>query len=144
MDLLVRRFIAIQVLLTLAPAVFSAPFQHLHGHEDTDHFVKAHRAQALVTHTHLSTGACRGGHSGTVVVTASPDDDDSVSVDWFQDNPHPAPSLEFALVEILVLPAPEPAACWADVPIHRSHDPPLISSFRPRSPPTSRIFSPRA
>ncbi len=88
MALPVRRLIAIQILLALVPAVFSAPLLHLHGHENTDHFVKAHRAQALGSHTHFSTCQCGGGHSGTVVMTASRDDDDAVFLNWFQDNPH--------------------------------------------------------
>jgi hypothetical protein len=62
-------------------------------------------------------------------------DDDAIFLDWFQANPHPEPHLDFLLSETTVVPAPEQPACWVEVPVHRSHDPPLIVSFGPRSPP---------
>jgi hypothetical protein len=134
----VRRYISIQVLLALVPAVFSAPFLHLHGHADTDHFLEAHSRRALVTHPHFSTS----GHAHGPSAAVSPcEDEDVVPLDWFQGGPQPAPNLEFVLVETTVVPVPEPTASWLEVPTHRSHDPPLIVSLSPRSPPATR-FSP--
>ena len=133
-----RRYVSIQVLLALVPAVFSAPFLHLHGHEDTDHFLEAHSRQALVAHPHLSTSGY--AHGPSVAISAC-EDEDAVSLDWFQGGPHPVPSLEFVLVETTVIPVPEPTAFWTEVPTHRSHDPPLIVSLSPRSPPATRIPS---
>jgi len=132
---LVRSSIAIQVLLALGPAAFWAPFLHLHRHENSDHFARAHRAQTLVTHTHFPT--CRPGdqpHS-SLATDAAQEDADAIFLDWFQANPQPAPSLEFVPAETTVVPAPEQTAVWIEVPVHRSHDPPLILSFGPRSPP---------
>jgi hypothetical protein len=140
MSVLVRRLVATVVLFALAPVVFSAPFLHFHVREGSGHAAKVHHGQMLVLHTHISGCAC-GRHSGTTAV-ASQDDDDAVFLDWFQDNPHPAPTLEFVLVEVVAgQPAPELAASWTDVPTCSSHDPPLTCSLSPRSPPILSDFS---
>jgi hypothetical protein len=133
----VRRFISIQVLLTLVPAVFSAPFLHMHGHRNSGHFMGAHQAQALVTHTHLA--ACRYGHrpGGGATIIADDDDDDAIPLNWFQNHPQPVPHLEFVLVETAIITVPEPSAFWIEIPTHRSHDPPLTFSLNPRSPPAT-------
>ena len=133
--MLVRSSIAIQVLLALGPAAFWAPFLHLHRHENSDHFARAHRAQTLVTHTHLPT--CRPGHlpHASLATGTTQEDADAIFLDWFQANPRPAPTLDFVPAETAVVPAPEQVAAWIEVPVHRSHDPPFILSFSSRSPP---------
>src|SRR3990172_2126793 len=67
---LVRRYVSIQVLLALVPAVFSAPFLHLHWQENSGHFMRVHRAQALVTHTHFSICGCWRGRGENVTMSA--------------------------------------------------------------------------
>jgi len=136
----VRPSIAIQVLLALGPAAFWAPFLHLHRHENTVHFAKAHRAQTLVTHTHFPT--CRSGDwpDRTLATSAAGEDADAIFLNWFQAKPHPAPGLDFVPAETTIVPAPEQTAAWIGVPVHRSHDPPLILSFSPRSPPIQPAF----
>ena len=124
------------MLLALAPAVFSAPFLHLHGHENTDHSLEANSRQTLVSHPHLSEG---GYPHGPGAAMTSCEDEDAVSLDWFQGGPQPVPNLEFVLVETTVTPAPEPDVFWIMVPTHRSHDPPLIVSIGPRPPPAARM-----
>jgi hypothetical protein len=132
----VRRYVSIQVLLALVPAVFSAPFLHLHGHEDTDHVLEAHSTQTVVSHPHLS--AC--GHAqGPGKAIISCEDEDAVSLDWFQGGPQSVPDLKFVVVETTVIPSPELTAFWTEVPTHRSHDPPLIVSLSPRAPPATRM-----
>jgi len=130
----VRRYVSIQVLLALVPALFSAPFLHLHLHEDTDHFLGAHSRQALVAHPHLSTSGRTHGPSATI---GAREDEDAVFLNWFQNHPQPAPSLEFLLVETAIITVPEPTAFWIEIPTHRSHDPPLNFSLNPRSPPAT-------
>jgi hypothetical protein len=132
-----RRYVSIVTLLALAPAVFSAAFLHTHGHQTSGHFMRAHSAQALVTHTHFSTCGCGHGHGGNVTMITDHDDDDEIPLSWFQDNPQPVPHLEFVVVETAIIQAPEPTASWIEVPTHRSHDPPLIVSLSPRSPPAT-------
>ena len=132
-----RRYVSTLTLLALVPAVFSAAFLHTHGHQNSGHFMRVHLAQALVTHTHFPTCGCGHGHGGNVTIIGDHDDDDEIPLSWFQDNPQPVPRLEFVLVEIAIIQAPEPAAFWIEVPTHRSHDPPLIVSLSLRSPPVT-------
>lgn len=127
---------SIQVLLALVPAVFEAPFLHLHGHADTDHFLEANSRQTLVSHPHLSVGGYTHGRGAAII---SCEDEDAVSLDWFQGGPQPVPNLEFVLVETAVILVPEPTAFWIEVPTHRSHDPPLAVSLSPRSPPATHF-----
>lgn len=133
-----RRYISILVMLALVPAVLSAPFLHTHGHENSSHFTRVHRVQALVTHIHFSTCSCGRGRGGNVTMIADHDDDDAIPLSWFQTHAQPVPSLEFVLVETTVIPVPELAAFWTEVPARRSHDPPLIVSPNPRAPPATR------
>jgi hypothetical protein len=133
---LVRRYVSIQVLLALMPAVFSAPFLHLHGHEYTDHFLEEHARQAPAAHPHLSTSG--HAHSPSAAISTH-EDEDAVSLDWFQAGPQPVPNLEFVLVETMVIPVPELARFWTEAPTYRSHDPPPIVSFSPRAPPATRF-----
>jgi hypothetical protein len=134
----VRRYVSIQVLLALVPAMFSAPFLHLHGQGDTDHFLGTHSTQVLIAHPHLSTSGY--AHVASAAIRAC-DDEDAVPLDWFQGGPQPVPNLELVLVETTVIPVPEPTAFWIEVPTHRSHDPPLMVSLSPRPPPATRIPS---
>src|SRR5512139_2358549 len=118
------------------PTLFSAPFFHLHGHEESDHFLQTHLRQNLVSHPHLST--CGGDHGGRAGI-ASCADEDAVFLDWIQGGAQPGPILEFVLVETAVIRAPVPIAFWTEIPTHCSHDPPLIVSLSPRSPPAARL-----
>ena len=129
-----RRFVTIQVLLALVPAVFSAPFLHLHGHENSAHIERAHRSRALVDHPHFPSG-CSAGRANDLAITGSQGDDSSVSLNWFQDNPRPIPGLECVPAEAAVVPVLEPTAVSVELPMHCSHDPPFVFARSPRSPP---------
>jgi len=133
--LFVRRSVSIQVLLALAPIVFSAPFLHLHLHEDSDHFLEEHSKGSLVTHPHLAVS----GDTQNPGFAVSALGDDAVPLDWFPAGPQPGPSLEFVAVATPVVPVPEPGLFWMIFPDHRSHDPPPVVSTRPRSPPATRV-----
>ena len=113
--------------------MFWAPF--LHRHENTDHFATAHRARTLATHTHFPVFRPGNQPFRSLTISASPDEADAVFLNWFQANPRAAPSLDFVPAETAVVPAPGHTVARIQAPVHRSHDPPLILSFSPRSPP---------
>ena len=130
MGSIVRRVVAVAVVLAIQAAALNAPLVHAHP----DEHATAHHAGRAV-HTHWG-GHAHAHDSADAPAVQADDHDRAVSLTAFvavAASALPAPGLPPAHSDLPV-PAEQRAHRTADVV--RSHDPPQLSSLPSRAPPT--------
>lgn len=130
-----RRADTIVVCIALLVASFQTSYSHIHFNKTSDHVRKSHLAQGLTLHTHLLVTPERGEHLPAIQSFPSHGENDAVFLPW-------APEASHAIIFLTSLPSepgaftlPDQVVYFLPSAVRHSHDPPLVSSSAPRSPP---------
>ncbi|MBI4464712.1 MAG: hypothetical protein HY647_08425 [Acidobacteria bacterium] len=129
-----RPICTIAVSVALLTSFLQAPYFHLHGDQASDHAKDHHLAQALTFHAHWFTTA-HGSEPIPNIERLAAEEDQAVFVAWTPDRQHLFSSLIFFSLEATALVLPTPVADYRHFDLLHSHDPPLVLSSAPRSPP---------
>jgi GrpB-like predicted nucleotidyltransferase (UPF0157 family) len=129
-----RRLIALSVILALLLALCRAPFFHLHEGKDHSADEPGHHL-ALISHTHLGPSSASSHHYGETSVDGWQASRNVQAIDILVLEEEPLPSLPIQ--------TEQPAFCCQLIPTGltiyeltpRTHDPPVVDSSIPRSPP---------
>ncbi|HWR54000.1 MAG TPA: hypothetical protein VN428_23010 [Bryobacteraceae bacterium] len=129
------RTLPIVVCLAVVAAFCDAPFVHFHEHATTEHARSAHDGVGLAGHTHPVSPAGNSAIAGPALQAGRGADDDAVFLTWLQSTPHVKPVVIVFQQVAPVLTPDFVVVASVMVPATQSHDPPHLSSIRPRSPP---------
>jgi len=132
--LLMRRVYSIFLCTAIGVASFQAYFSHVHRNQASDHVAESHMGQGLTLHTHMDAPENAGAHRA-MQPSHSQEKSDASFLPW---TPvvSPISILLTALpVESWNLEPPIQVVYYRVLPVRHTHDPPLVSSSAPRSPP---------
>ena len=129
-----RRLCSIILCTAIGVASFQAYFSHVHRNRASDHVRESHMGQGLTLHTHMDAPANVGAHRA-MQPSPSQETSDALFLPW---TPAASPInilLAALPVESWSLNPPIQVAYYRTLPVRHAHDPPLVSSSAPRSPP---------
>jgi len=132
---MMRRFWTIAATVAVLTSFFEAPYFHLHGDQASDHARKNHLGQGLTAHTHLFLPQHRAGHSPVLQSSTGKTDGDAIFLAQTSNPTHWFSLLAFLPLEATSLDLPDSVPDFLLFPACHSHDPPLVPSSAPRSPP---------
>jgi len=130
-----RRADTIVVCIALLVASFQASYSHIHFNKTSDHVRKSHFAQGLKLHTHLLVAPERVGHFPAIQSFPSHRENDAFFLPWAPEAAHFIFFLTSLPSEPGAFTPPDQGAYFLPFAVRHSHDPPLVSSSAPRSPP---------
>jgi hypothetical protein len=130
-----RRSIALSVILALLLALCRAPFFHLHEGKDHSADEPGHHHLALISHTHLGSFPASSHHCGETSVGAWQASRNAQPIDLLVLERESSLSLPVQIEQVafhvpLIL-----TGLTIYEPAPRTHDPPVVDSSIPRSPP---------
>ena len=129
------RACAIGLSIALLGVSFQASYFHFHPNRASDHVEEHHLAQGLTIHTHLLIASHGAEHSAADRYLTAQEQDDAIFLAWSANRSH----FYFSLTSIASKPnvaiPPDHGVIIPTGPMTRYHDPPLVLSTAPRSPP---------
>ena len=130
-----RRISTALLCTALLVASFQASYSHFHLDPDTEHAKHDHAGQGLTLHTHLPSN--HDGFEGlpNIQSRARYEYQDAVFLPWAAKVSHLSSFPTALVAEIAVFSASDPIAYFVAAVVQHSHDPPLLVSSAPRSPP---------
>lgn len=120
----------------LLVAFLQSPYFHIHHDNTSNHVRKQHSEHGLGIHTHISHAPAAHETIPAIQSIPAQAQNDAVFLPWVSKAPHNRFLLTAlrAETQTVVRPAYEIAYSLASLARH-AHDPPLVSSSAPRSPP---------
>jgi len=132
--LVMRRVCSTILCAAIGLGSFQACFSHVHRSQASDHVRESHMGQGLTLHTHMDAPRNAGARRA-MQPSHCQGKNDALFLPW---TPVISPInilWTARSVDSLSLEPPIQVAYYRVLPVRHTHDPPLIASFAPRSPP---------
>ena len=129
-----HRVCSIILCTAIGVASFQAYFSHVHRNQASDHVRESHMGQGLTLHTHMDAPENAEAHRA-MQPSHRQEKSDALFLPW---TPVASPInilLTAFPVESLGLEPPVQVVYYRVSPVRHTHDPPLVPSAAPRSPP---------
>lgn len=130
-----RRSVALSIILALLFALLRAPFFHLHGGRDHGPHEPGHDNLALTFHAHLKLLSTSPNHPGGTSVDVPHSELSVQPVNILLLKQETSPSLPIQAEQLAFFSPLVPVDLTIYELTPRTHDPPLVHSSIPRSPP---------
>jgi hypothetical protein len=130
-----RRSVSLSVILALLFALFRAPFFHLHEGKDHGPHEPGHHSLALISHVHLRPFSASSHHGAETSVDGRQADRNAQPIDILVLEQEPPPSLPVQIEQVAFYSPLIPTGLAIYELTPRTHDPPVVHSSIPRSPP---------
>jgi hypothetical protein len=123
------------LIVTLVLSFTRDPFTHLHARHDHQADEPGHEHLALIFHTHIEMDSSPSPHDDEPEISNAKASAKAQPLSFFQFRPETSPPLPALMQERALL---SPLVCLISKisePPPRAHDPPVVHSSIPRSPP---------
>jgi hypothetical protein len=130
-----RQFAILQLVALLVFSLARDPFFHLHEGHEHGLDEPGHEHLVMAFHTHVELDSSPSHHGNEPEISAIKDFAKAQPLSFFQFRPETSPPLPVLTKETASL---SPVICFiskVSEPPPRAHDPPLVYSSIPRSPP---------